>query len=156
LKKPASSVRFRFYKSKTEKTKLNRTEPNPNRKKPEPNQAKLKKPSQTEPKKTKPNRTETGRFEPVSVFLKKIWFDFFYLYKNQTEQKMITPKIYCLSCLLSPFRFFHLLTTFGNRFGKITYVAKVLTNYMLQERYVTFKIITFENRNTSKKLLTIK
>jgi hypothetical protein len=39
LKKPASSVRFRFYKSKTEKTKLNRTEP-------EPNQAKLKKPSQ--------------------------------------------------------------------------------------------------------------
>jgi len=33
LKKPAGSVRFRFYKPKTEKT-----EPNPNRKKNEPNQ----------------------------------------------------------------------------------------------------------------------
>jgi len=42
LKKPTDSVRFRFYKPKTEKT-----EPNPNRKKPE------KKPSQTE--KTEPN-----------------------------------------------------------------------------------------------------
>jgi hypothetical protein len=70
LKKPTVSVRF--YKPKTEKT-----EPNPNR----------KKPSQTE--KTEPNRfelvfvlknlTETGRFEPVSVFLKKIRFNFFFL-----------------------------------------------------------------------------
>jgi hypothetical protein len=46
LKKPAGSVRFRFYKPKTEKT-----EPNPNRKKnrakPVKNRAKPKKPSQT-------------------------------------------------------------------------------------------------------------
>jgi hypothetical protein len=47
LKKPTGSVRFMFYKPETEKTKSN---PNrKNRKKPEPN-----------------------RFEPVSVFLKKI------------------------------------------------------------------------------------
>jgi hypothetical protein len=42
LKKPASSVRFRFYKPKTEKT-----EPNPNRKKPN---RTSKKSSQIEPK----------------------------------------------------------------------------------------------------------
>jgi hypothetical protein len=49
LKKPAGSVRFRFYKQKTEKTEPNQTETD---KKPE------KKLSQT--KKTEPNR-----FEPV-------------------------------------------------------------------------------------------
>jgi hypothetical protein len=60
LKKPASSVRFRFYKQKTEKT-----EPNPKRKKTR------KKPSQTgktEPnRKTepKPKKTEPNRLEPV-------------------------------------------------------------------------------------------
>jgi len=88
LKKPNReknrSVRFRFYKHKTEKT-----EPNPNWKKNQKNRAKLKKPSQNQekssqtsqnrakPKKTKPNQfepifvlkniTETDRFEPVSV-----------------------------------------------------------------------------------------
>jgi hypothetical protein len=68
LKKLAGSVRFWFYKPKTEK----RTEPNrtQTKKKPEP------KPSQTEPKRFElifvlKNQTETGRFEPVSVFFKK-------------------------------------------------------------------------------------
>jgi hypothetical protein len=43
LKKPVGSVRFRFYKSKTKKTKLNRK----NQAKSVKNRAKLKKPSQT-------------------------------------------------------------------------------------------------------------
>jgi hypothetical protein len=114
LKKPASSVRFRFYKQKTEKT-----EPNPNRKKTrkkiKPNRKNRAKPknlaktgknqAKTEAnRKTKPNRflpkksdlTETGRFDPVSVFLKKnsVWLLFFY--KNQTEPKMITPTYFIL------------------------------------------------------------
>jgi ubiquitin len=50
LKKPAGSVRFRFYKPKAEKT-----EPNRNRKKP------VKKPSQTEPKLEKPSQTKKNR-----------------------------------------------------------------------------------------------
>ena len=96
MKKSAGSVRFRFYKQKTEKT-----EPNRNRqktgKKPEQNRVKPKKPSQnrenraktgkTEPNRfepffalKKPNRTETGRFDPVSVFFfkKKIQFGYFF------------------------------------------------------------------------------
>jgi hypothetical protein len=44
LKKPTGSVRFRFYKPKTEKTEPNRTQTKKTGKKPEPN---LKKPSQT-------------------------------------------------------------------------------------------------------------
>jgi hypothetical protein len=60
LKKLTDSIRFRFYKPETEKTK-----PNPNRKKPE------KKPSQTGFSSKKTNRTETGQFELVSVFKKK-------------------------------------------------------------------------------------
>jgi hypothetical protein len=65
LKKPAGSVWFRFYKQKTEKTELNRTETD---KKPE------KKPSQTgknraktektEPKPEKPSQTGLNRFLP--------------------------------------------------------------------------------------------
>jgi len=82
LKKPAGSVRFQFYKQKTEKT-----EPNRNR------QKTGKKPSQTEPKpsqtgKTEPNRknrenraktgkTEPNRFEPVFAL------------KNRTELKPV-------------------------------------------------------------------
>jgi hypothetical protein len=46
LKKPAGSIRFRFYKQKTEKT-----EQNPNRKK-------------TEPKPRKPSQTGLNRFLP--------------------------------------------------------------------------------------------
>jgi hypothetical protein len=84
LKKSAVSVRFRFYKQKTEKTEPNRTQ---TVKKPEKNQARPEKPSHNRAKpknlaKTKPNRfepvfaqktdlTETGRFDPVSVFSKK-------------------------------------------------------------------------------------
>jgi len=72
LKKPAGSVRFRFYKQKTEKT-----EPNRNR------QKTGKKPSETG--KTEPNRenraktgkTEPNRFEPV------------FSLKNRTEPKPV-------------------------------------------------------------------
>jgi hypothetical protein len=84
LKKPAGSVRFRFYKQKTEPkpkkpSQTGKTEPN--RKKLSQNQ---KKPSQ--------NRTETGRFDPVSVFFskKKILVWLFFFNKNRTEPKMIT------------------------------------------------------------------
>jgi hypothetical protein len=66
LKKPAGSVRFQFYKQKTKK---NRTEPNPKKtgKKTESNQ---KKPSQT-------GKTEPNWFEPIFVL------------KNQTEPKPV-------------------------------------------------------------------
>jgi len=95
LKKQAGSVRFRFYKQKTEKT-----EPKP--KKPEKNWSK---PSQNWAKpvwtyffpKNKPNLTETGRFNPISVrfwfFLKKIQFGYFFFDKKRTKPKMITPSV---------------------------------------------------------------
>jgi hypothetical protein len=89
LKKPAGSVRFRFYKKKTKKTKSNRTETEkkpeknqvktePNRKKTSQNRVKPEKPSQTGFCPKKPNPTETGRFDPVSVrfrffFFKSVW-----------------------------------------------------------------------------------
>jgi hypothetical protein len=66
LKKPAGSVRFRFYKQKTKKT-----EPNRNKKKREKNRAKPKK---TEPK---PKKTESNRFEPGFAL------------KNQTKPKHV-------------------------------------------------------------------
>ena len=85
LKKSASSVRFRFYKPKTEKTE-------PNQQKTEP---KLKKTSQT--KKTKPNRfeqvfvlknrTETSRCELVSVFFFKISVSLFFFIKIEPNRK---------------------------------------------------------------------
>jgi len=71
LKKRAGSVRFRFYKQKTEKT-----EPNRNRqktgKKPSQNRKNRAKTGKTEPNWFEPvfslkNLTETGRFDPVSV-----------------------------------------------------------------------------------------
>jgi hypothetical protein len=67
-------VRFRFYKSKIEKTEPNRTQTEKNGKKTEPNQKKTKlKPSQTE--KTEPN-TE---IKPVG--LNRFWFlNFFFLF----------------------------------------------------------------------------
>jgi hypothetical protein len=88
LKKPTGSVRFRFYKPKTEKTEPNRTQTEKTRKKTEPNwyeQVFVLK---------KLNRTETGRFEPVLVFFLKIFGLVTFFYKNRTEPKMITPKIY--------------------------------------------------------------
>jgi hypothetical protein len=69
LKKPAGSVRFRFYKQKTKKT-----EPNQNRqktgKKPSQNRKKL---SQNRENRAKTGKTEPNRFEPVFAL------------KNQTE-----------------------------------------------------------------------
>jgi hypothetical protein len=65
LKNPAGSVRFRFYKPKTEKT-----EPNPNRKKPESNWQKTES-NRFELVFVLKNRTETGQFEPISVFFLK-------------------------------------------------------------------------------------
>jgi hypothetical protein len=65
LKKPVGSVRF--YKQKTEKTKLNRTETD---KKPEKNRAKPEKPSQNrakpsqnrkKPSQNRENRAKTGK-----------------------------------------------------------------------------------------------
>ena len=91
MKKPTGS--FRFYKPETEKTELN-----PNRKKwkkTEPNRKKLSQTGKTESNRFYPkNQTKTGQFEPVSVrfrfFLKKFGLITF-LYKNQTELKIITP-----------------------------------------------------------------
>jgi hypothetical protein len=109
LKKPAGSVRFQFYKQKTE--------PNPtkNRKK---NRAKPEKPSQTEKtnqnrKKPSQNReTEPNRFEPVFAlknrtepkpvgltrfrfFFQKKKFRFGYFFdKNRTEPKIISPNAF--------------------------------------------------------------
>jgi cobalamin-dependent methionine synthase I len=76
LKKPAGSVRFRFYKPKTKKTEPNRTQIEKNHKKP--NQIGL---NRYYPK--KPNRTETDQFEPVSVFFKKIDLIIFFLIKTE-------------------------------------------------------------------------
>jgi hypothetical protein len=58
LKKSAGSVRFRFYKQKTEKTE---PKPTKNQKKTEPNRAKTEK---TEPKPEKPSQTGLNRFFP--------------------------------------------------------------------------------------------
>jgi hypothetical protein len=66
LKKPTGSVRFRFYKSETEKT-----EPNPSWKKTKPNRKKTesnrKKPSKTELKPSQTEKTEPNRFEQIFV-----------------------------------------------------------------------------------------
>ena len=78
LKNQPVRFRFRFYKPETEKTELNRK----NQAKPE-----KTKPNQFEPGFVLKNRTETGRFKSVSVFFlkKKFRFDYFFFYKNQTE-----------------------------------------------------------------------
>jgi hypothetical protein len=78
---------FGFTSLKLKKPNRTESEPKKNRKKTEPNQKNLAKPVFV-----LKNRTETGRFEPVSVFLKKIsiWF-FFFVDKNQTKPKMTTP-----------------------------------------------------------------
>jgi len=69
LKKPADSVRFRFYKQKTKKTEPNRTEPKPtkNWKKTEPNRAKTGKNRENQ---AKTGKTEPNRFEPVFALKK--------------------------------------------------------------------------------------
>jgi hypothetical protein len=77
LKKPADSIRFWFYKPKTEKT-----ESNPNRKKSEKNRVK---PSQTE--KTEPNRFESvfvlkNQTKPKPVGLNRFQFGFSFFLKK--------------------------------------------------------------------------
>ena len=116
LKNPTGSVRFRFYKQKTEKT-----EPNQNRqktrKKPsqtgktEPNR---KKPSQNRENRAKTGKTEPNLFEPVFALKKpnrnrSVWPGFgsvlvffskknnfslvTFFDKNRTKPKMITPNL---------------------------------------------------------------
>jgi hypothetical protein len=82
LKKPTGSIRFWFYKHKTEKTELNRTE--------------QKKQSQTE--KTKPNRKNRAKHKPAGLNQFRFFFKFglvTFFYKSQTEPKMITPSLAC-------------------------------------------------------------
>ena len=107
LKKSTDSVWFCFYKSKIKKT-----EPKPKQKKTGKNQAK---PVWSGFVLKKPNRTEIDRFEPVSVFFKKI-FRFSYFFLIKTEPKMITPKpdhldkLKCLNLapsVILPFFFFN-------------------------------------------------
>ena len=123
MKKPVGSVRFRFYKQKTEpKLKKTGKKTEPNQK----NRAKPEKPSQnrkTEPKpsqnrenraktgKTEPNRfepvfalknrTETGQFDLVSVQFRFFFkFDLVIFFdKNRTEPKMITTTFYFVHIL---------------------------------------------------------
>jgi hypothetical protein len=68
LKKPAISVRFRFYKPKTEKTESNRTQTEKNQAKSVKNRAKPKKPSQTS--------FGLNRTEPKPVGLNRFRFFF--------------------------------------------------------------------------------
>jgi hypothetical protein len=92
LKKPADSIRFWFYKPKTEKT-----ESNPNRKKPEKNRAKPEKnrvkPSQTE-------KTEPNRFESVFVL------------KNQTTPKPVGLNRFQFGFSFFKKKYFGLVTLF--------------------------------------------
>ena len=80
MKKPASSVRFRFYKQKTEKTESNRTETDKKPEKTEPNQKNRAKTKKTEPNRFEPvfaikkpnrNRSVWPGFGSVSVFFSK-------------------------------------------------------------------------------------
>jgi len=88
LKKLTGSVRFRFYKPETEKTK-----PNPNRKKPSRARKNRVKPKKTEQnRKTQKNRaklekTEPNRFELVFVLKKpnrnlSVWTGFGFFFKK--------------------------------------------------------------------------
>jgi hypothetical protein len=110
LKKPAGSLRFWFYKQKTEKTEPNRNQQK-TRKKTEQNQKKpsqnRKKPSQNRENRAKTRKTDPNRFEPVFAqktepkpigltrfrffFQKKNFGLVTFFDKNRTEPKMITP-----------------------------------------------------------------
>jgi len=115
LKKPAGSVRFRFYNQKTEKTEPNRNrqktekKPSQNRAKPEKpiqNRAKPKKPSQNRENRAKTGKTEPNRFEPVFALKKP----------NQTE-----PKPVGLTRFLFGFGFFFQKK---KNFGLVTFFDK--------------------------------
>jgi hypothetical protein len=84
LKKPASLVRFWFYKQKT-KPNLNRAK----QKKTESNRKNRAKPVWTGFCPNKPNQTETGYFDPFRFFLNNFCLVIFF-YKNRIEQKIIT------------------------------------------------------------------
>ena len=97
MKKPAGSVRFWFYKQKTEKTKPNRNrqktgkKPSQNRKKPSQNRKNRAKPVWTGfcPKITEPKPVGLTRFR---FFFQKNKFGLVTFFdKNRTEPKMITP-----------------------------------------------------------------
>jgi len=84
LKKPAGSVRFRFYKQKTKKTEP-KPKPTKNQKKTEPNRKNQAKPKKTEPKPEKPTKPVWTGFcpkktEPKPVGLTR--FRFFFKKKN--------------------------------------------------------------------------
>jgi hypothetical protein len=111
LKKLAGSVRFQFYKPKTEKTAPNRKKTwkktEPNRKKPSQTRSKPKKTRQI--KKTEPNRkTKPNRFEPVFVLKnqtepnrnRSVWTGFYPKKSNRAEPKPVG---------LNRFRFFFLI-----------------------------------------------
>jgi hypothetical protein len=86
LKKPVGSVRFQFYKPKTEKTAPNRKK---TWKKTEPNR---KKPSQTrsKPEKTEPNQKKPSqnRAKPKNR-AKPVWTGFCPKKPNRTEPKPV-------------------------------------------------------------------
>jgi len=67
LKKPAGSVRFRFYKQKTEKTEPNRNRQKTGKKQAKPSQTGKTepKPEKTEPKPRKPSQNQKNRAKPV-------------------------------------------------------------------------------------------
>jgi hypothetical protein len=66
LKKPAGSVRFRFYNQKTEKTEPNRNRKKTEKTEPGPSQTEKTepKPEKTKPKPRKPSQTGLNRFLP--------------------------------------------------------------------------------------------
>jgi len=66
-------VRFSFISLKLKKPNRIQTEKNP------------------EKNRAKSNRTETGRFEPVSIFLKNFSLINFFFIKTEPKQKIITP-----------------------------------------------------------------
>ena len=86
MKKPTSSVRFRFYKLETKKTESNWTESKPKKPKKKPSQT-GKKTSQTEPKPEKLSQTGKNWVNPEKT--EPDWFEPVFILKNQTEPNQI-------------------------------------------------------------------
>jgi hypothetical protein len=92
LKKPACSVRFRFYKQKTKKT-----EPKPKKtgKKTKPNRKNRAKPKKTEPNRFEPVFALKNRAEPKPVGLTRFRFGFvfflnrfgYFFIKTESDRK---------------------------------------------------------------------
>jgi hypothetical protein len=90
LKKPTCSVRFQFYKPKTEKTEPNRTQTGKQTSQTgkKPSQTEKTESSRFEPVFVLKNQTKTGRFEPVSVFcIKKFGLVTFFFIKTEPNRK---------------------------------------------------------------------